>query len=123
MNLLTRTTSTSDPSGSYDVAGVLMFGVTDKRKHAVDGLFWQLSWEEWRKRCANIDPGSEPSDISTAEFLAALITGVSFASYCTGQIANFSLDDSTVKGWFAKSRCTRFSIDMKFTTFYMLVIE
>ena len=26
------------------------------------------------KRCANIDSGSEPSGISTAEFLAALVT-------------------------------------------------
>ena len=62
----------SDASGSYGMVGVLMFGVTNKRKHAVDGSFWQLSWEEWRKRCANIDLGSEPLGISTADFLAAL---------------------------------------------------
>ena len=54
------------------MAGVLIFGVTNKRKHSVDGLFWQLFWEEWRKRCANIVPGSEPSGICTAEFLTAL---------------------------------------------------
>ena len=59
----------------------------------VDGLFVQISWEKWRKRCANIDPGSEPSGSSTAEFLAALITCESFASYCTGQITDFSLDN------------------------------
>ena len=53
------------------MAGVLIFGDTNKRKHSVDGLFWQLFLEEWRKRCANIVPGSEPSGMSTAEFLTA----------------------------------------------------
>ena len=102
----------SDASGSYGMAGVLMFGVTNKRRHAVDGLFWQLSWGEWRKRCAKIDPGSAPLGISTAEFLAALITCESFATYCSGQITDFSLDNSTAKGWLDRSRCTCFPFDL-----------
>ena len=93
------------------MAGVLMFGVTNTRRHSIDGLFWQLSWEEWSKRCDSIDPGSESSGINTAEFLAALITCETFATYCSGQITDFSLDNSAAKGWLDRSRCTRFPFD------------
>ena len=63
----------SDASSSYGMAGVLMFAKFNKRKFKIDGLFWQLSWEEWRRHAANntVCPGA--SGINTAEFLAALI--------------------------------------------------
>ena len=112
----------SDASGSFGMAGVLMFGEINRRKHAVDGLFWQLSWEEWRKRSAKIDPCSGHSGINTAEFLAALITCESFASYCSGYITSFSLDNSAAKSWLDRARCTRFPYDRcaQGTHLYML---
>lgn len=101
----------SDASSGYGMAGVLMFAESNKRKFKVDGLFWQLSWEEWRRHAANnkLCPGA--SGINTAEFLAALITCETFASYCSGRITQLAIDNFTAKSWLDRARCTRFPYD------------
>ena len=54
---------------------------------------------EWRKRCANIDPGSDPSGINTAELLAAFITCEPvnedrFYSEACGNVADSSYEEN-----------------------------
>ena len=72
-----------------------MFAKLNKRKFKVGGLFWQLSWEEWRRHAANdkVCPGA--SGINTAELLAALITCETFASYCSVRITGLAIDNFT----------------------------
>ena len=54
-------------------------------------------------------PGSVK--INTAEFLAALITCETFASYCKGTYTSLSLDNFTAKCWFEAARCPIFPFD------------
>ena len=102
----------SDASSSYGMGGVFMFAKFNKRKFKIDGLFWQLSWEGWRRQAANnkVCPGA--AGINTAEFLAALITCETFAPYCSERITELAIDNFTAKSWLDRARCTRFPSDL-----------
>ena len=54
-------------------------------------------------------PGSV--EINVAEFLAALITCETFASFCSGTCTLLSLDNSAAKYWFDAARCPIYPFD------------
>ena len=87
------------------MAGVLLFGAAERRVQGMDGLFWQLSWDEWQviAPMERLQPGS--TEINVAEFLAALITCETFAPLCSGACTLLSLDNRAAKCWFDAARC------------------
>ena len=95
----------SDACSSFGMAGVILLSPGEKRKQGVDGLCWQITWEEWRRTApmARLRPGSV--EINVAEFLAALITCETFVNYCTGTFTRLSLDSYAAKGWIDAARC------------------
>ena len=52
---------------------------------------------------ARLRPGSV--EINVAEFLAALITCETFATFCTGTLTQLSLDNYAAKSWLDAARC------------------
>ena len=75
----------SDAASLFGMGGVIMFGKEEKSKlGGIDGLFWQLTWHEWYEvvpmNC--LKPGNVK--INRAEFVAALITCETFASFSAG---------------------------------------
>ena len=87
------------------MAGVVLFGAAERRVQGMDGLFWQLSWDEWQviAPMERLQPGS--TEINVAEFLAALITCETFAPLCSGACTLLSLDNRAAKCWFDAARC------------------
>ena len=49
--------------------------------------------------------------INAAEFLAILITCVTFAARCKQMLTNIDVDNTTARVWFDSSRCPRFPFD------------
>ena len=112
----------SDASTSVGMAGVLRFGKPCRLYPGVEGLFWQLAWDEWKGipgvgLLHNID-----SNINAAEFLASLITCETFAKFCTRSLSTIEVDNSSTKVWLSTSRCTRYPLDRcaQSTHLYML---
>ena len=66
------------------MAGVVLFGAAERWVQGMNGLFWQLSWDEWQviAPMERLQPGSP--EINVAEFLAALITCETLAPWCSG---------------------------------------
>ena len=101
----------SDACTSFGMAGVLRFQHTNESYKGFDGLFWQMTWEEWQKIAAIDDllPGNVK--INVAEFLALLITIETFAEFCKSKVSTLEVDNITAKAWFDAARCPKFPFD------------
>ena len=101
----------SDACTSFGMGGVVLLGPANTRRQNIDGLFQQISQKEWQKTAhmRGLQPASVK--INTAEFLAALITCETFASYCKGTYTSLSLDNYAAKCWFEAARCPIFPFD------------
>ena len=101
----------SDASTSWGMAGVMRFQKDDMRHKGFGGIFWQLSWTEWAdiSPTGHLKPGNVK--INVAEFLAALITCETFASYCRGRYTTLEIDNTAAKSWLDSARCPRFPFD------------
>ena len=101
----------SDASSSHGMGGVLLFGKSIRRLHQVDGIFWQLTWQEWQaiRSMSDFHPGKVK--ISRAEFLAALVTCETFIEYCEKKLTTLALDNNAAKCWFDSARCPIYPLD------------
>ena len=113
----------SDASSLHGMGGVLIFGKSEDRIPCLDGLFWQLTWQEWHKVVAIpcLTPGSVK--INKAEFIAALITCETFAAYCSGKFTTLALDNHTAKAWFDTARCPIFPFDRCAQGVHLFMLE
>ena len=113
LDRLPRNDSTmySDASSSHGMGGVLLFAQANRSLHRIEGIFWQMTWHEWRKVAAmsNFRPGSVK--ITQAEFLAALITCETCADYCAGKLTTLALDNTGARSWFESARCPIHPLD------------
>ena len=85
----------SDASTSVGLAGVLFFGEANDDFPGIDGLFWQLSWDEWNRSFGEDPLSGLSTRINSAEFLAALITCETFANFCANSLTTLQVDNFT----------------------------
>ena len=113
----------SDASSLFGMGGVLIFGKSEDRLPNLDGLFWQLAWQEWHKVVAIpcLKPGNVK--INKAEFIAALITCETFAAYSSGKFTTLALDNHTAKAWFDSTRCPIFPFDRCAQGVHLFMLE
>ena len=93
------------------MAGVLQFHNPRVNWGNIGGIFWQISWEEWKENTSLRDIGPDNVKINVAEFLALLITCETFAEYCSNKITCFQIDNTAAKAWFDVARCPTFPFD------------
>ena len=112
----------SDACTSFGIAGVLQFHNPRENWGNIGGLFWQISWGEWRKNTSLRNVCPDNIGINVAEFLALLITCETFAEYCSGRITDFQIDNTSAKAWFDAARCPTFPFDRcaQVTHLYMM---
>ena len=93
-----KNTLFSDACTSFGMAGVVVFDHIERSRRGLDGLFWQISWEEWHRTSPmkRLRPGS--INIHVAEFLAALITCETFVTHCKGTLTWLAVDNYAAKG-------------------------
>ena len=104
-------TLSSDASGSFGMAGVQLFDRANADYPGYKGLFWQCSWQQWKRIFSNTDLIPGQVMINVAEFLAALITIETFASACANKLNYLELDNSSAHSWLRSARCPRFPFD------------
>ena len=86
------------------MAGVINFGRGNPRYPYFNGLFWQMTWEEWKAiyHISVLTPGNVM--INVAEFLAALITCETFAEFCAEKFTTLEIDSKVAKAWLDSDR-------------------
>ena len=82
----------NDASSLHGMAGVLIFGESGRR--VTEGIFWQMTWNEWQsvKSMGDFQPGCVK--INRAEFLTALITCETFIAHCEHKITEGNYRES-----------------------------
>ena len=93
------------------MAGVLHFAHQHTTHKEFSGLFWQISWETWRKIVPQSILRMGTVHINVAEFLAALITCETFSDFVKERMTTLALDNVTAKAWIDSARCTRHPYD------------
>ena len=106
-----KATLACDASSSWGMAGVLTFDQRNRDKDGVAGLFWQINWLDWQQMATMTELTAGSVKINIAEFISALITCDTFATYCTGKITTLSIDNITAKAWLDTARCPRAPYD------------
>ena len=101
----------SDAATSFGMAGVLRFNVGTVNDTHLDGLFWQIRWEEWHRIVCT--RGISPGDINihAAEYLALLITCETFADQCKNRLTYLDIDNTSALNWFEAARCPKYPFD------------
>ena len=96
-----------DASTSWGMGGAFHFVTPSKDFPAFRGLFWQISWDEWKRYFKF--PG--PIKINAAEFLAILITCETFFANCARKLTYIDVDNTAARAWFDSARCPLFPYD------------
>ena len=80
----------SDACTSYGMAGVVLLDAAENRGSLMEGFFWQISWDEWKRAVSmsHLSPGSVK--INPAEFMALIICET-FAEFCSGKCLSQSI--------------------------------
>ena len=87
----------SDACSSYGMAGVLLFEQGRDRTQNIQGLFWQLSWQEWKEIFRGTLLFEHDLKINAAEFLALLITCETFSEYCSSRLTYLGVDNVSAR--------------------------
>ena len=100
-----------DACTSWGMAGVVSFGGNLQEYPGLDGLFWQMTWLEWKTvyQTPYLIPGKVI--INVAEFLAALITYKTFAKFCSQKTTTLRIDSTVAQAWLDSCRCPRHPFD------------
>ena len=101
----------SDAATSFGMAGVLLFKQKTSQHSNVDGLFWQIKWDNWDRIVSLEDLSPGRVNIHVAEYMALLITCETFAKYCVGKLTYLEVDNTTAQSWFEAARCPKYPID------------
>ena len=93
-----KNTLFSDACTRFGMAGVVVIDPIERSRQGLDGLVWQISWEEWHRTAPLKQLSPRSVNIHVAEFLAALITCETFVTHCKSTLTWLAVDNYAAKG-------------------------